>query len=92
MYVPQFLTELQRFLWMVNYLVKFISNLAELTPPLRAPLKKDFVFALEKTQLEAIEKLKTLITSAAILKIFGRNKPTRLKIDASSSGPGALLE
>ena len=56
---------------MVNYLVKFISNLAEVTPPLRAPLKKDFVFDLEKTQLEAIEKLKTLITSAAILKIFG---------------------
>ena len=29
MSVPQYLTELQRFLGMVNYLNKFISNLAE---------------------------------------------------------------
>ena len=41
---------------------------------------------------EKVKKLRTLITSAPILKIFDPNLPTRLKIDASSEGVGALLE
>ena len=77
---------------MVNYLGKFITNLAEVTAPLRALLKKDVAFNLKKLQLDAIEKLNRLITSAPILKIFNPNLPTRLKIDASSEGVGALLE
>ena len=77
---------------MVNYLGKFIPNLAEVTAPLRAILKKDVAFNLQKSQLDAIGKLKTLITSAPILKIFDPDLPTRLKIDASSEGLGALLE
>ena len=56
-------TELQRFLGMVNYPGKFIPNLAEVTAPLRALLKKDVVLNLQKPQLDAIEKLKTFITS-----------------------------
>ena len=39
-----------------------------------------------------MEKFKTLIMSAPILKIFDANLPTKLKIDASSEGLGALLE
>ena len=77
---------------MVNYLGKFVPNLTEVTAPLRALLKKDVVFNLQKTQLDAIEKLKTLIKSAPILEIFDPNLPTRSKIDASSEGLGALLE
>ena len=92
MSVPQSLTELQRFLGMVNYLSKFIPNLTEVTAPLRVLLKKDVVFKLQKSQLDVIEKLKTLITSAPILKSFDSNLPTRLKTDASSEGLGALLE
>ena len=90
--VRQSLLELQRFLGMVNYLGKFISNLAEVTAPLRALSKKDVAFNLQKPQLDAIEKLKTLITSAPILKIFDLNLPTRLKIDTSSEGVRVLLE
>ena len=70
MSVPQSLAELQRFLGMVNYLGKFIPNLAEVTSPLRALLKKDVAFNLQKPQLDAIEKLKTLIASAPILKFL----------------------
>ena len=92
MSVPQSLTEVQIFLGMLNYLGKFIPNLAEVTAPLRALLKKDVAFNLQKPQLDAIEKLKILITSAPILKIFDPNLPTRLKIDASSEGVGALFE
>ena len=75
MSVPQSLTELQRFSGMVYYFGKFIPNLAEVTAQLRTLLKKKVVFNLQEPQLDAIEKLKTLITSARALKIFDQNLP-----------------
>ena len=76
---------------MVNYLGKFIPNLAEHTTPLRNLLKKD-VFKLQKPQFDTIENLKTLVTSALCLKIFDLKLPTRLKTNASSVGLGTFLE
>ena len=73
MSAPQPLAEFQRFLGMVNYLGKFIPNLAEVTALLQVLLKKDVVFNLQKPQLDAIEKLKTLITPDIILKFFDPN-------------------
>ena len=46
---------------MVNYLGKFIPSLAQHTTPLHN-LKKYIVFELQKSQLGAIEILKTLVT------------------------------
>ena len=77
---------------MVNYLGKFISNLAEVTAPLQALLEKSAAFNLLKPQLDAIGKLKNLIASTPNLKIFDPNLPTRLKIDASSERLGTLLK
>ena len=77
---------------MVNYLGKFFSNLAEVAAPLRALLKKDVTFDLQKPQLKAIEKLKTLITSTPILNIFDLNLPARLEINSSLEGLGRLFE
>ena len=89
--LPRSVNDLQRFLGMINYLGKFIPNLAEHATPLRNLLKKNVVFKLQKPQFDAIEKLKTLVT-APCLKIFDSNLPTRLKTDASSLGLGAFLE
>ena len=47
---------------MVNYLGKFIPNLAEHTTPLRNLLKKDVSFELQKPQVDAIEYLKIFVT------------------------------
>ena len=90
--VPQSLTELQRFLGMVNYLGKFIPNRAGITALLQALLKKSVVFNFQKPQLDATEKLNTLITLTHIPNIFDPNLPTRLRIDASSEGIEALLK
>ena len=84
--------ELQRFLGMVYYLGKFIPNLAEHTIPLRTFLKKNVVFQLQKPQLDAIESLKALVTSAPCLKVFDSKLPTCLRTDASSVGLGAFLK
>ena len=74
---------------MVNYLRKFVPNLVEVTSPLGAFLKKDVVFNLQETQLDAIENWKYLITSVSILKLSYPNLPTRQKIDANSGSPRA---
>ena len=92
MLLPTSVSELQRSLGMVNYLGKFIANLAKHTTPLRKLLKKDVVFELQKPQLDALENLKTLVTSAPCLKIFDSKLPTRLKTNPSSIGLGAFLE
>ena len=68
--LPRSVNKLQRFLGMVNYLGKFILNPAEHSTPLRNLLKKVVVFKLQEPQLDAIENLKTLVTSAPCLKIF----------------------
>ena len=90
--LPRSVNDLQRFLGMISYLGKFIPNLAEHATPLRNLLKKDVVFKLQKPQFDAIENLKTLVTSTPCLKIFDSNLPTRLKTDASSVRLGAFLE
>lgn len=90
--VPKSITELQRFLGMINYVGKFIPNLAEIAAPLRLLLKKDNEYLFQKPQIEAFEKLKTIITSPPILKFFNPNQPVRVRCDASENGLGALLE
>ena len=58
MLLPNSVIELQWFLGMITYLGKFIRNLAEVTSPPCTLLKKEVEFKLEKSQLNAIGKLK----------------------------------
>ena len=92
MSLPRSVNELQRFLGMVNYLGKFIPILTKRTTPFCNLLKKDVVFELQKPDLDAIENLKTLVTSAPCLKILDSKLLARLKTDASSVGLGTFLE
>ena len=59
---------------------------------MRKFLEKDAIWSLEKPQLEAIKKLKELVTSSPVLKFFDNNLPTRASSDASKRGLGAVLE
>ena len=77
--LPNSVNELRQFLSMITYLGKFIPNL-------------HIKCKIEKPQLDAIGKLKLLVTTTPCLKIFNLNLQTYLKIDASSEGLGALLE
>ena len=90
--VPKSKTDLQCFLGMINYVAQFVPNLSQTTAPLRALLKKDSHFNLQKPQLDGITELKRVVTTSPCLTFFDLNLPTRLKPDASSEGLGALLE
>ena len=65
--VPQCKEDLQRFLGMTNYLCKLLPQYSEVTAPLRKLLKKEAHWHFEKSQLEAINKLKEMTTNSPVL-------------------------
>ena len=90
--LPTSKVELQRFLGMINYLGKFLPNLAEETSPLRLLLKKDNEFMMDEPQVDSVDRLKRLVTTAPVLGYFNSHLPTRIRTDSSSEGLGAMIE
>lgn len=83
--------EVRSFLGLVNYLSKFIPDLATLTYPLRqlTVQKQCFVWGVE--QQTAFEKLKEHMTRPTTLGYFDVSDRTQLVADASPVGLGAVL-
>ena len=61
---------------MVNYMSKFIPNLAELTQPLRELLHKDVAWHRSERQEKAFRSIKGKLTSDAILQYYDVEKST----------------
>ena len=80
---------LRRFLGMINYLHKFISNFSEKTAPLCELSRNDTLWSWQTPQQQAFEVLKEYISQAPVLKFFDPSKPVTLSVDASKSGLGA---
>ena len=85
---PSCKQDLQRLLGMINYLGKYMS---ELTAPLRSLLKGDVPWASFPEHDTALSKIKSLLSSAPVLRFYDTSLPTTLQGDASKSGLGACL-
>ena len=92
MQFPQSKNELRTFPGMVNCLRKFVPNLSDITAPLRELLEKDCRWYFDKVHENAFNKLKSIITSDAVLKYYGPKLETKISTDASKSGLGASLQ
>lgn len=88
---PNTLKELLRFLGMINYVSKFIPNVAEITAPLRELNKKGLNFVWTEVQQKAYDKLKQLLCEPPLLAYFDMNKEITLSVDASKDGLGAVV-
>jgi len=88
---PKNVSDIRRWLGMVNQLAKFIPNLCDKTKPLRDLLCKDVVWTWDSAQEEAFLNLKSELTSMNVLAHYDANLPTRISADSSSFGSGAVL-
>ena len=88
---PTTVTELQRFMGMVNQLAKFTPNLAEANAPLRELLRKDTTWIWSQDQQQAFQRIKEMLMSPQVLAHYDPKRPTVIAADASNAGIGAVL-
>lgn len=88
--VPRNLKAVQSFIGLTSYFRKFIPDYARVARPLSDLLKtKEFYFG--EDQKIAFEKLKQLLCSDPVLRIFDIQLETELHTDASKFGYAAVL-
>ncbi|GJP29919.1 hypothetical protein CLOM_g20478 [Closterium sp. NIES-68] len=79
------------FLGFVNYVCRFIPNMAGVTSPLTDLLKKGTFHEWGGEQQAAFEQLKRFLTPPSVLRIAYPHRPFELIIDASDLAVGAVL-
>ena len=89
--VPKTVPQLQSFLGMVTYFQRFIKNFAVITQPLTDLLRKNVKYEWGTSQQEAFDKLKLMLVSPPVLRIFDPDLPVVVETDASDLAIGAVL-
>ena len=88
---PQSVSELRRFLGMVNQLGKFSPRVAEITQPLRELLSSKKAWIWDQPQEAAFEMIKKELSQPTVLALYNPLAATKVSADASSFGLGAVL-
>lgn len=89
---PTNITELRRFLGMINQLNKFSPNLADRTKPLRDLLSKKNHWVWGDEQDKAFREIKESLSSEEVLARFDATLEIVVSADGSSYGLGAVLQ
>ena len=88
---PTDVTSLKRFFGMVTYLAKFLPNLSSVSEPLRRLEQKDAEWCWLPVHDEAVQKIKSLVCEAPVLKFYDVTKEVTIECDALLTGLGASL-
>jgi len=91
MTAPTSVSELRRFMGMVNQMSKFSPNIAQISKPPRDLLSPKVTWTWTPLQDEAFHKLKAEISSLRVLAWYDVEAKTKVCADASSHGLGAVL-
>ncbi|CAI7871101.1 unnamed protein product [Closterium sp. NIES-54] len=88
---PTNITELQSFLGFVNYVRRFVPDMARLTAPLTDLLRKGVAFTWGEKEHDAFSTLKNVLNSPPVLHIADTYRPFELVTDASDIAIGVVL-
>ena len=86
---PCNVAELRAFLGFVTYLAKFLPNMATISQPLTALLSQPWSWTTACA--EATQTIRKLLMQQPVLALFDPRRPTRVEVDASGAGLGAVL-
>ena len=88
---PTSVSELRRFMGMINQLVKFTPHLAQLTQPLWVLLSKSNTWMWGPAQSKAFLNVKEELSKTTTLVRYDPEAQSKISADASSYGLGAVL-
>ena len=88
---PTNITELQSFLGVLQYYVKFVPNLSTVLHPLYERLKAGVEWSWDSSCDEAFNQCKSLLSSETVLTHYDGSKPLILATGANSYGVGAMI-
>lgn len=88
---PENADEIRSFLGLVNYIGRFIPNLATLSEPLRQLTKKSVKFEWTAQQQNSFKAIKDHMSNDLVLGYYDVKDKTQLYTDASPVGLGAVL-
>ena len=88
---PNNVTELRRFLGMVNQLGKFSPNVSDISAPLRRLLSHKQAWLWGPDQEQSYRQLQSELTTPTVLRLYDPQANTKISADASSYGIGAVL-
>eukprot|EP00730_Choanoeca_flexa_P009230 TRINITY_DN12614_c0_g2_i1.p1 TRINITY_DN12614_c0_g2~~TRINITY_DN12614_c0_g2_i1.p1 ORF type:complete len:1337 (+),score=253.89 TRINITY_DN12614_c0_g2_i1:1150-5160(+) len=88
---PQNKHDVQVLLGLVNWIRRFLPNLAHHLTPLTNLLKKDKVFEWGEKEAAALQKIKDIVTRQPVLALPKPDKPFLLQTDASDYALGGTL-
>ena len=88
---PECKQDVQRLIGMLNYLSPYIPDMSTETSPIRSLLKNDVPFQWQPEHTNALNRIKAILTSDPVLRLYDMDKPLKIQADASSTGLGACL-
>ena len=88
---PTNVTEVRRFCGLIQYMAKFLPDLATTLEPIRQLTHKDAEWKWSKECEASFDKLKQQISDAPVLAYYNPDKELVIQVDSSQSGLGAVL-